>query len=65
MISAQRCPLNDQELERMADRVARMLNSNWAYVDFMIQCELHTSLSKREAITVARRALEKLEERQL
>ena len=58
-------PVNDAEMELMADKVARMLHRNWVYVDMMIKAELHTALSRREAIAVARRALELMEEKQI
>ena len=57
--------MNDAEFEAMAVKVAWMLNRNWLYVDIMIKAELHVVLSKREAISVARRALELMEEKQL
>ena len=58
-------PISDQEIELMADKVAHMLRRNWYIVDFMVKSELHTSLSKREAVAVARRALELMEEKQI
>ena len=58
-------PANDRELEVMADKVARTIYRNWYLIDSLMESELHIKLSKREAITVARRALEMMEEKQL
>jgi hypothetical protein len=53
---------NDQDKEDMSRYLAHLLYKNWATVDMLIQSQLRVKLSKAEAVEVAKRALELMEE---
>ena len=58
-------PLNNGEIELMAAKMAEILHRNWHLMYILMGSELNIKLSKSEAITVAHRALEMMEGRQI
>ena len=57
--------LHDEFTEQIAAKLAHYLHRNWVIVETMVMVELKTKLTKREAIEVAKRALEIMEEKHL
>ncbi len=57
--------LPDPLTEELAKKLAHMAHNNWVYIDTMIKVNLHISLPKNQAIEVAKRALELMEEKHL
>lgn len=54
--------LDEIQVEQLATKLAHLLHKNWIYADTMIKTNLRVALTKKEALTVARRAIEIMEE---
>ena len=54
--------LDEIQIEQIAAKLAHVLHKNWVYVDSMIKVNLRVALTKKEALTVARRAIDIMEE---
>ncbi len=49
--------------EEIAQKLVDLINQNWIMVEYGLKNYLHISLSKRQLIIVAKRALEIMEEK--
>ena len=57
----ERYPMTAEEYTELADRCVAIIDRNWLWVDTLIMAQLRAKLTKREAIHVARLALEQME----